>query len=104
MADRFVSDPHEVVRSGQVVRVKVLEVDVERQRISLTLRLTDDPKALRGPNSPERAPRPARDGVRQPPTQSGQRKLNRDRRSAPSQAGPPAGPMAQALRDAGFGR
>jgi uncharacterized protein len=104
MADRFVSDPHEVVRSGQVVRVKVLEVDVERQRIGLTLRLTDDPKALRGANSPERAPRPARDGARHPATQTGQRKPTRDRRSAPSPAGSPAGSMAQALRDAGFGR
>ena len=44
MSDRFVSDPHEVVRSGQVVRVKVLEVDVDRQRIGLTLRLNDTPQ------------------------------------------------------------
>ena len=104
MSDRFVSDPHEVVRSGQVVRVKVLEVDVERQRIGLTLRLTDEPKANRGGNAPDRTPRPARDGGRPPATPTGQRKPNRDRRSAASQAGPPAGPMAQALRDAGFGR
>ncbi|WP_297008646.1 Tex family protein [uncultured Corynebacterium sp.] len=45
MSDRFVSDPHEVVRSGQVVKVKVMEVDVERQRIGLSLRLTDEPGA-----------------------------------------------------------
>ncbi|WP_024364992.1 helix-hairpin-helix domain-containing protein, partial [Arthrobacter sp. TB 26] len=39
LANRFISDPREVVKSGQVVRVKVLEADPERKRISLTLRL-----------------------------------------------------------------
>lgn len=43
MSDRFVSDPHEVVKSGQVVKVKVLEVDIDRQRIGLSLRLNDTP-------------------------------------------------------------
>src|SRR4051794_6531816 len=42
MANRFVKDPHEFVKPGQIVKVKVLEVDVKRQRISLTMRL-DDP-------------------------------------------------------------
>ncbi|MFC7217537.1 Tex family protein [Streptomyces polyrhachis] len=39
----FVKDPREVVKSGDVVRVKVLEVDAARKRISLTLRLDDEP-------------------------------------------------------------
>jgi len=43
LANRFVSDPREVVKSGQVVRVKVLEADPDRKRISLTLRLDDEP-------------------------------------------------------------
>ncbi len=104
MADRFVSDPHEVVKSGQVVRVKVLEVDTERQRIGLTLRLTDEARAPRG-NAPERSARPPRDGGRPPAKQTGQRKPNnRDRRPGPGQGAAPAGSMAQALRDAGFGR
>ncbi|WP_245346655.1 Tex family protein [Arthrobacter stackebrandtii] len=42
MSHSFVSDPHTVVKSGQVVRVKVLEVEPERKRISLTLRLDDE--------------------------------------------------------------
>lgn len=42
MSNSFVSDPHAVVKSGQVVRVKVLEVEPERKRISLTLRLDDE--------------------------------------------------------------
>ena len=48
LANRFVSDPREVVKSGQVVRVKVLEADPERKRISLTLRLDDEPGAPGG--------------------------------------------------------
>jgi uncharacterized protein len=42
MSRNFVKDPREVVKSGDVVRVKVLDVDVPRKRISLTLRLEDD--------------------------------------------------------------
>ncbi len=42
LADRFIKDPHDVVSAGQVVKVKVLEVDAERQRIALTMRLTDN--------------------------------------------------------------
>lgn len=45
LAKRFVADPREVVKSGQVVRVKVLEADPDRKRISLTLRLDDEPTA-----------------------------------------------------------
>jgi uncharacterized protein len=48
MADRFVSDPREIVKSGDVVRVKVREVDVDRKRISLTLRLDEEPGARTG--------------------------------------------------------
>ncbi|GIG67889.1 uncharacterized protein HNR73_005463 [Phytomonospora endophytica] len=48
LSDRFVSDPREVVKSGDIVRVKVLEVDVARKRISLTLRLDDEPGGGRG--------------------------------------------------------
>jgi uncharacterized protein len=42
MSNQFVSDPRDVVKSGDVVRVKVLEVDEARKRISLTLRLDDE--------------------------------------------------------------
>jgi uncharacterized protein len=93
MSDRYVSDPHEVVRSGQVVRVKVLEVDVDRQRIGLTLRLGDAPKREQ-PKRIERGGNPGRGERRQPPRGDGGRRES-DRSS---------GSMAQALRDAGFGR
>ena len=41
LSNTFVKDPHTVVKAGQVVRVKVLEVDEKRKRIALTMRLTD---------------------------------------------------------------
>ncbi|MGO1465584.1 MAG: Tex family protein, partial [Candidatus Corynebacterium faecigallinarum] len=54
MSDKFVSDPHDVVSSGQVVKVKVMEVDVERQRIGLSLRLNDEPGQGRSGSTGER--------------------------------------------------
>ena len=48
LANTFVKDPHDVVKAGQVVKVKVLEVDLARQRIALTLRLSDEPGKGRG--------------------------------------------------------
>ncbi len=44
LSDKFVKDPHEVVKAGDVVKVKVMEVDIKRQRVGLTLRLSDDPR------------------------------------------------------------
>jgi len=41
LSNNFVKDPHTVVKAGQVVKVKVLEVDEKRKRIALTMRLTD---------------------------------------------------------------
>ena len=59
LADRFVKDPRDVVKAGQVVKVKVLEVDLKRQRIALTMRLNDP-----APDAPtrkaENAQRPER--------------------------------------------
>ena len=42
IADRFVKDPRAVVKAGDVVKVKVLEVDLARQRIALSMRLADE--------------------------------------------------------------
>ncbi len=51
LANKFVKDPHEVVKPGQIVKVKVLEVDVKRQRIALSMRLDD----AAGARPPQRA-------------------------------------------------
>ncbi len=42
LADKFVKDPYEVVKAGDVVKVKVMEVDIPRKRIGLSMRMTDD--------------------------------------------------------------
>jgi uncharacterized protein len=41
LADKFVDDPHKVVKAGQIVKVKVLEVDIQRKRIALTMKLQE---------------------------------------------------------------
>jgi uncharacterized protein len=95
LANRFVSDPREVVKSGQVVRVKVLEADPERKRISLTLRLDDEPVVSRDRGgSGSREAKPAQSGR---PAQS----------PKPAQSAKPAPintAMAEALRKAGLGK
>ena len=45
LADKFVKDPREVVKAGDLVKVKVMDVDIPRKRIALTMRLTDDASA-----------------------------------------------------------
>ncbi|MBB5911585.1 uncharacterized protein BJY24_000452 [Nocardia transvalensis] len=122
MSHTFVRDPREVVKSGDVVKVKVLEVDVARQRIGLSLRLDDEP------GKPEKGGQGQRGGQR-PQGQSrggqggggqggggrggqgggnqnrgnqgrGNQGRNQQRRNAPE----PNGAMADALRRAGFGK
>ena len=82
MSRKFVSDPHDVVRSGQVVKVKVMDVDVERQRIGLSLRLDDDPAAA-----------PKKRGKKE----RGEKEHGKKGRRQAS------GSMADALKKAGFG-
>ncbi|MBP5997419.1 MAG: RNA-binding transcriptional accessory protein [Azonexus sp.] len=53
LSNTFVKDPHTVVKAGQVVKVKVLEVDLQRQRIALTMRMGDEPtQGKRHDNAP----------------------------------------------------
>ncbi|ACU95908.1 MAG: Tex family protein [Saccharomonospora viridis] len=96
MSHRYVSDPRDVVKPGDVVTVKVLDVDVPRKRISLTLRLDDDPRSS---GEGRRSGRQG-DGQRHPGKQGqgkqGARK--RDNRKPPA-----GGAMAEALRKAGYG-
>lgn len=86
LSNTFVKDPHEVVKAGQVVRVKVLEVDLPRKRIALTMRLTDEV-------APKRERHDASGGNRQPqrPRDNGQQKAPRQ------QAAPMNNAMANAF-------
>ncbi|HWU00587.1 MAG TPA: Tex family protein [Terriglobales bacterium] len=61
LADRFVKDPREVVKSGDVVKVKVLEVDLKRKRIALTMRMSDQPGAAKQNANSNDKPLAARD-------------------------------------------
>ena len=54
LADRYVKDPREVVKAGDIVKVKVLEVDVARKRIALTRRLDDTPAPREARAEPRR--------------------------------------------------
>ena len=61
LADRFVKDPHDVVKAGDVVKVKVMEVDLERKRIALSMRLNDKAEdAARQPGGRTQQPRSRR--------------------------------------------
>ena len=88
LADRFVKDPHEVVKAGDIVRVKVVEVDVPRKRIALTRRLGD-------PAQPAREPR-GRDDNR--------RGGDARRVSGPTSVGQSGGTLGDLLRKAGVSR
>ena len=55
LADKFVEDPHTVVKAGDIVKVKVMEVDLQRKRIALSMRLDEQPgegSPRRGGNAP----------------------------------------------------
>ncbi|VCU70304.1 30S ribosomal protein S1 [Pigmentiphaga humi] len=62
LAEKFVKDPRDVVRVGQTVKVKVQEVDLQRQRIALTMRLNDDAAPVRRGGDGGGAPRPGGGG------------------------------------------
>jgi protein Tex len=57
LSNTFVKDPHQVVKAGQVVKVKVLEVDIKRKRIALTMKLSDAAPAAAREVREQRAPR-----------------------------------------------
>lgn len=89
MSHKFVSDPHEVVRSGEVVKVKVMDVDVARNRIGLSLRLDDEPG------------QPAQMKQRK---QQGKTSGKGRKRGRPEGRREASGSMADALKRAGFGK
>ncbi|MCF7355369.1 Tex family protein [Vibrio sp. CK2-1] len=68
LTDRYVADPREVVKAGDIVKVKVMEVDIQRKRIALTMRLNDQP----GEQNSQRSAKPNNDR-RQAPRQQTQR-------------------------------
>lgn len=74
LADRFVKDPHEVVKAGDVVKVRVVEVDVARKRIGLTMR--KDSADARAQASERRSAEPPRKGGKPLPRQAAPRETS----------------------------
>ncbi|MCD7099499.1 Tex family protein [Stenotrophomonas sp. MMGLT7] len=90
LSDSYVKDPRDVVKAGDIVKVKVLEVDVARKRIALTRRLED-------------APAPARSGDARADAARGPRRDRGDARGQGRTGGRPANaaaPVNSALADA----
>jgi uncharacterized protein len=61
LSNQYVKDPREVVKAGDVVKVKVLEVDIKRKRIALTMRLADSAKGHAQQQAPSHVPASKRD-------------------------------------------
>ena len=70
LSNSFVEDPHQVVKTGDVVKVKVLEVDVARKRIALTMRLDDKPTDKRDTSGEKRKEFSKSDRLQKPERQS----------------------------------
>ena len=89
LADQFVSDPRQVVKAGQVVKVRVLEIDLPRKRISLSMRS----------DTPSQGQKPPVDGPRKEPQGSGHPKpRSKERAPAPKPQGAMADAWAKAVR------
>ena len=65
LSDKFVEDPHQVVKTGDVVKVKVLEVDVARRRIALTMRLDESAVKNEGKSDRTLSVKSRSDNIRQ---------------------------------------
>ena len=90
LADRFVQDPHSVVKAGDIVKVKVMEVDIPRKRIALSMRLSDEP-------GDSRASQPARER----PSSRGNSRRNENPQRQSSDNNSTGGTMAALFANAG---
>jgi len=87
LADGFVSDPHTIVSSGQIVQVRVLEVDAARKRISLSMKTAGD-----SANTTADSKRPDRPSATKPQS------------NGHTDSSPVAGSLAAKLQAAGLGK
>ncbi|MGF1713535.1 RNA-binding transcriptional accessory protein [Photobacterium chitinilyticum] len=93
LSDKFVSDPREVVKAGDIVKVKVMEVDLQRKRIGMSMRINDEP----GQEKPARKPQ----AQRQQPQEQRQPRGNSNRgNSSQGNNGAMGGAFAAAFANA----
>lgn len=81
LSERFIEDPRGVVKAGDIVTVKVMQIDMARKRIGLSMRLDDQVLDKQVEASPGASNEPSGPGVEQPPA-----RRQRSRKSAPKQA------------------
>jgi uncharacterized protein len=96
MSRKFIRDAREVVKAGDLVKVKVIEVDLKRRRIALTMRLDDDSRASRATHSNEVQGTRAGERIGAKPQRRDDRS-GRGARPPASNAAPAHGAMADAL-------
>ncbi len=90
LSSQFVDDPHKIVKPGQIVQVRVMSVDAERKRISLSLRLDPQEKPARGERSLNNEPRKAfKPAARKPDSRSSDRSAERTKRQGNGQDNKP---------------
>jgi uncharacterized protein len=82
LSDKFVSDPAQVVRAGDRLKVRVLSIDLPRKRISLTARMSETSKTVAAESGPGARPNEGR----------GPRRDGPGGRPGPGGGGPPKGP------------
>ncbi|PSW04945.1 Tex family protein [Photobacterium lipolyticum] len=83
LSDKFVSDPREVVKAGDIVKVKVMEVDLARKRIAMSMRMSDEP----GQEKPARKPQAQRQDHHRSKPNNGNHSGNNSNRSNNSNCG-----------------
>ncbi|MEH6625582.1 MAG: Tex family protein [Motiliproteus sp.] len=95
LADRFVKDPHEHVKAGDIVNVRVLEVDAKRRRISLTMKTEESSQP-----AAKQPPKPATDKPQQPRPQHGNGKEQQRPKTASHPQSKQQGTMAALFSEA----
>jgi uncharacterized protein len=105
LSNKFVKDPREVVKAGDIVRVKVIEVDIQRKRIALTMKLEEAAPRPRAEDRPRQNDRPNNDrhgqGAPRNQPQRNAARAPQSRASEPQGNGLMAEAFAQALKPKG---
>ena len=98
LSHKFIKDPHEVVKAGDVVKVKVLEVDVPRKRIALTMKLDEAPPRVQPNNQAPRTAERGREHGQQSRPQQRPQQRSQPREVEPQGNGLMAEAFAKALK------
>ena len=87
LANRFIKDPHEVVKVGQIVQVKVIKIDPELRRVSLSIKSLQEPAKPRERTAAKTGERPKTGGAQPTRATTGEGRPNSRRKAKPSRSG-----------------